>query len=575
VSIDNGSYATSSAKVELALTWPEGATSAIVANDAAFDAAGNATSVGAGTTSLAWTLSPLAPEGRDAPVGTSGTSGTSGATRSFERTVYVQFDGSAGGPVVETASIVLDTSPPRLTSATLLEASGAKAMLLRIVASDPISGVAAVQSRPLHGSATTTTLTPPTRPGFFKLDTVVAQETSLPPAQVRVESAGGTWSPWVAVTPELSVQPRLHGGALLSAPFGTQVLLRGFDYQPLAVTRTKGKLDDENVTFSAGAYTSALATSVLSQMAKLGYNAVRVFVNVNQVGAVHGKGLNLGYLERIADFLTKANADGIRVLLCTGELPTTGGYLPTPNPLLAGTNAYYLAPGDLAAKQRYLTDLVHGLEADGAPLSDVLWELAGEQVWDNREAPLSLKRQIVQTAAGRFDMASAASRAAMETANLTHWVNVESDTLHRLLPGSLVGVGIYAPSINLKRPGWSVYPGPLFSASTHNDFVDIHVYSNLGSQLTQMESFGASSTRKALIMGEFGAARSAFSSPALGAKGEVAWEQQSCHVGGIRLSGWLLWTWNSSAQLEYWTALDGNEAIAKAMAPVTRPNPCA
>ena len=99
-------------------------------------------------------------------------------------------------------------------------------------------------------------------------------------------------------------------------------------------------------TFAPGAYKAAQVAAILGQMSRLGYNAVRVFVNVNEIGAVHGNGLNPGELARIAELITKANADGIRVLLCTGQLPTRGGYMPRPNALLAGSGGLLACHGE-------------------------------------------------------------------------------------------------------------------------------------------------------------------------------------------------------------------------------------
>lgn len=462
------------------------------------------------------------------------------------------------------------TAAPTVGDAMLLPAAkNAHSYRVRVIASDPGPGITAVETSATTSGGTTIKVSATGEPSF---DAVVSPTGPSIPRYARVENAAGAWSPWVPVTPQLSVAPRLHGGLLTAAPNGASFVMRGFDYQP--VTKVPGTTNSfVNDTFTPSSYSAAAVSSALGQMAKLGYNGVRVFVNVGLIGNTNGAGLDAAYVSKMANFITTAAADRIRVLLCTGELPSGGGYTPAPSATLAGTNAYQLEAADIAGKERYLKDLVTMLRADDAPLSDVLWELAGEQDWNNKEAPLSLKHGLVKTAAGTYNMASAASRAAMENNNLAHWVNVLSAELHALVPASLVGVGIYSPSINLKRPGWTVAPAALFAKSSLDDFVDIHVYSNLGSQIAQMQSYGASGSEKALIMGEFGAARSAFSTPAAGARGEVAWQQESCRLG-LNLSGWLLWTWNSSAQTEYWTALEGGGAIEKAMAPAARPNPC-
>jgi hypothetical protein len=465
-----------------------------------------------------------------------------------------------------TATAAARSQKPVIKEATLLGATSNRPFLLKVQLDERSVRLSAVQASGTIGGAPIE-LAPASGTNTFTVDG------SAIPRYVRVADAIGHWSPWTRITPQLKVSPHRGGGVLTLAASGRRFVIRGFDYQP--VKQVPGqKRSFINETFSAASYSASGTSRALGEMARLGYNGVRVFVNLGQVGKATGTGLDPAYLARMAQFITTAAGDGIRVLLCTGELPSTGGYLPKPNPVLGGTNAYQLDQADIAAKSRYLRDLVGGLDADGAPLSDVLWELAGEQSWYNRRPPLTLKRGLVKTATGTYDMASPNSRSAMENDGLTHWVNVLSAELHSLVPGSLVGVGVYSPSINAKRPSWTVAPAPLFARSSGNDFVDLHVYSNLGSQVVQVESFKASATTKALIMGEFGAARSAFSTATAGAKGEVAWQRQSCHLG-VTLVGWLLWTWNSSAQAEYWTAVDANEAIARAMSPVERPNACA
>ena len=368
----------------------------------------------------------------------------------------------------------------------------------------------------------------------------------------------------------LTVLARAHGGRF--AVDGSAVVLRGFDYQPLVLTRVAGRSRQyANETFVTPFYNPTQVVAMLARWQAEGYNSVRVFLNPGQIGNPHGAGLSASYVANVADFTKAAAAHGVRTLITVGALPAAGRFTPQPERSFGGVNAYYLSPTYIAAQNRYLMALIAALKQDGAPLVDVLFELKGEQNWNNSAAPLNWKRGNIRTADGQvYNMASATSRAAMETGNLVHWANALAATVHRLVPGSLVGVGVYPPSV--KRPKWTVRPQALFTSATQTDFVDIHVYPNLGPELTQVTSFGAGATRKPIIMGEFGATRR--TSVPVAVKQLLAWQTQSCRIGGVSVSGWLLWTWNSSVDTEFWDALADGALIERALSPQSRPDPC-
>ncbi len=561
VSIDDGAYATNSPLVELALAWPAGATSALISNDSAFDTAGGTQSVSPGAT-VPWTLQQ-------------------GGVDRLPKTVYVEFLGAGISPITVTGSIILDETVPTISDAEVLQSARPPRKAanfhyrIRVVATDSLSGIAAVETSAEPYAGVITTVSPAQRRGFVQLDSVIAPSSSAIPRYARVRSAAGEWSPWVPITPELSVLEHAHGGEFVVGPDRAPFQMRGFDYQPVTSFKLDGKEQYRNDTFASRFYNHVQIVRTLKQMETLHYNSVRVFIDLNEIGNNTGSGLNPAYISNLADFTKVAQQDDIRVLLVTGQLPGAGGFSPKIDPRFGTWNSYFLDPADVRAMQRYISTLITDLRSSGAPLSDVLWELVGEQDWKNGSAPLNWKAGSVRTANGQtYNMASPASRIAMENDNLLYWTNTLSSEIHRMLPGSLVGLGFYAPSINLMRRSWTVRPQVVFGGTAQNDFVDVHAYSNLGSLAQQIDSFDAGTTEKPVIMAEFGAARSSFSTPSAAAQGVVQWQELSCRLGGLSISGWLLWTWNSSAQLEYWTALDGGGQIEHTLAPVSRPNPC-
>ena len=373
-----------------------------------------------------------------------------------------------------------------------------------------------------------------------------------------------------AITSPLAVVDQAHGGHFVVKSTGATFVLRGFDYQPLVQLGGPNSNHFENESFTPSYYRHARVAAVTAAWQAQGYNGVRVFLNPSQIGAAKG-GLDPAYLANVADFVRTAAAHDVRTLVTVGELPTAGGFLPASVPQFGYLNEDYLDPSFISAEQRYLGDLVSGLRRDGAPLADVMWELKGEQEWYDVTPPLSWTSGKVTTASGgTYNMASAASRQAMELAGLVYWANQLTAAIQRDEPGSLVGVGAYPPTV--RHRNYTVRVTPLFEPATKLSFVDIHTYPNLGPELTQIESFHASNTVKPVIMGEFGAAQSHTLEAAKASL--VSWQEASCHLGGLSVSGWLMWTWNSGAQKEFWDALAGGGVLEHALAPATRPNPC-
>ncbi|MCU1491625.1 MAG: hypothetical protein JWM85_3030 [Acidimicrobiaceae bacterium] len=378
----------------------------------------------------------------------------------------------------------------------------------------------------------------------------------------------GRSRPAAAITSPLTVADHLHGGRFLVKATGATFVIRGFDYQPVIQT---GNNRFVNESFAPSYYRHAKVASAAKAWEAAGYDTVRVFLNPAQIGNPSG-GLDHAYVANLADFVMTAAHHDVRTLVTVGVLPTAGGFLPATRPQFGLVNEDYLDPRFIAAEQRYLAMLISNLRNDQAPLVDVMWELKGEQEWANRTAPLSWTSGTVTTANGRsYDMASLTSRNAMEDDGLAYWANHLTSTIERDAPNSLVGVGAYPLNVNHKQ--FTVRVDALFGSATKLSFVDIHTYPNLGPELAQIESFHGSDTSKPVIMGEFGAVRAQSLEAAKASL--VSWQKLSCHLGGLSVSGWLMWTWNSGGvQKEFWDAIAGGGVLSRALAPVTRPNPC-
>ncbi len=199
VSINSGNYATDSHAVNLDLVWPAGATSAVISNDGGFNETGG-TEVTALSPVVPWTLENTGFNG-------------------LPEDVYVRFLGAAIDTTTFSDGIVMDEAVPNISTANLIGASssatpnilatpsyrGASSSLhqysIRINASDRFSGVSKVAVASTTANGTTITLTSPKSKGLLTLARTFTVSLQGTPSRVRVRSAAGKWSRWLAVTP--------------------------------------------------------------------------------------------------------------------------------------------------------------------------------------------------------------------------------------------------------------------------------------------------------------------------------------------------------------------------------------
>lgn len=200
VSIDDGAYATDSPSVTLALVWPAGATSALVSNDGGFNGAGNTKTVSLAA-EVPWKLQ------------------TTGIGR-LTRIVYVRYLGSSNGLLTFTDDIILDEQTPDIASATLMPTADSstsgtsdaafvaqrKAVALkhhyvvRVVGSESISGISAIQLSTHRGGGAVISLKSKKARGILKMNRLIADTGTVAPSYARLRSAAGKWSRWLAVT---------------------------------------------------------------------------------------------------------------------------------------------------------------------------------------------------------------------------------------------------------------------------------------------------------------------------------------------------------------------------------------
>jgi hypothetical protein len=333
-------------------------------------------------------------------------------------------------------------------------------------------------------------------------------------------------------------------------------------------------------TFKVGVYDGSRAGRALAQLRKEGYDAVRVFLEASCstacVGVPGRLAVSRRYMANVVDFLRRARAHGISVVIVGGWLPDAYGRLIRPHPRVENVNLLYLTRDGVDLTARFWRDVVRELLRQRAPLEAILaYDLRNEPYFTDVAPPFSLASGVLRAPNGRsYDLAVASDRDRLMDDGLVYWANRLRAAIRRVDPTALVTASFFEPQgPNPSRPGDDrvLETRGVIERSTL-DYVDLHAYPG-GLVLPKvMENFGvAGPTRKPLLMGEFGAFKSAFATAADAARGLEEWQAQSCRYG---FDGWLLWTWDTDEQPELWNGQSGGGAIGRALSPRSRPDPC-
>jgi len=356
---------------------------------------------------------------------------------------------------------------------------------------------------------------------------------------------------------------------------------RGMNYIRLAwQTKDDGSRVFGHSLFDPGQYNSLRVSSDLSRMHDDDYNVVRVFLSPDTMGTTTN-GLSAEYMQDVADFLKYAKTNQVYVMFTLDWIPG-GKYGEILNKDCCSTfalmNANFLPPAGLKANQVFYQDFIRELIKLGAPTEYIFsYELRNEMFYDGDQPPLSLKSGVVTTANGKsYDMAKPADKQNMLNENLVYWIDSMRTSILQADPTALVSVGFFHPQLpNRSRigdPRIAVTEPALWQSEA--DFIDLHAYPGFELNLRQyVENFGVKDMQtKPIIMGEFGGEVKRFASIDTATQRFVDWQIESCKYG---FDGWIFWTWNLNEQPDFFNALMGKGQIEKALAPATRPDPCA
>jgi hypothetical protein len=313
----------------------------------------------------------------------------------------------------------------------------------------------------------------------------------------------------------------------------------------------------------------------LARMQTLGYNTVRVFIDLCNVDCIATKRASIrpAYGRNIARFLRIAKSHGLVVLLASNDLPDRGygAQLPCCDPFGGYRNSLWLTAKGHALLRQYWVDVIRALKRANAPLGAVFaYEIQQEQFLLRGVAPLSFDSGMITTADGRtYDMSDDAQKDSMIASNTRLAVRKVRSAIRASDPGALVTMGFF--------PGFAedfrVVPSAAMLHRSALDLFDLHLYPAVGYDLqTGVDTLGLTDgVIKPVVMGEFGAFRFAYPDADAGSEALVQWQAGSCAFG---FDGWMVWLWARSDD-EVFGARESHDTIAQALSPTRRPDPCA
>jgi cellulase (glycosyl hydrolase family 5) len=387
------------------------------------------------------------------------------------------------------------------------------------------------------------------------------------------------------VRPPAIARIGIRDGKFYDRVTGVPFVPRGSNYIRLALQQDPAGLTRAwHSTFDVGRYNARRAEAALARMEASGYNVVRVFFNGVCLHFCLGDeatgGLRLAYLENVADFVRRAKAHGVQVMLTIDTVPegTTWIAKVRSNQAYDGFQQWFLPAESVAAFRDYFTVLVGALLDAGMPADGVFaYSLINEAFMDGDKPPFSLRSGTRTTANGQtYDLSSATERRRMLEDGLVYWADVMVDAIHRVVPTSLVTMGFFhshEPNPARRGDPRLIYTNEFLQRS-RVDFFDFHPYPDDELTFPQfMENYGITgSEAKPVVMGEYGGSRRAYRTAEEAAGALQHWQFESCAWG---FDGWLLWTWDTDEQSALWNALSSGGVIEQALAPRRRIDPCA
>ena len=419
----------------------------------------------------------------------------------------------------------------------------------------------------------------PTEPSV-PTSTAAVSETAAPPP-----SSTSTSQPTPTPHAAHRIQVRVVDGVgeFYDTETGEKFVPRGMNYNRF-LTSADGRLNDN--VLSTTRYDPETVDADFTAMRALGFNVVRIMLETCGFypnGCVQGPDgrLNPAFFDNLADFLERAKAHGLYVMVASNTLPDDGYWINATAGLqdtfFQSANNEFLNPAAVPIYIDYWESVVQALIDSGAPL-DVIWayELRQEHHFHWDAAPMNLEAGVVTTANGTsYDLADPEAKLRMIDEGLVYWADTLRSAIRAIDPTALVTVGFFVP--NEPHPVRGDDPRLVrtayFLRNSSMDFVDLHHYAGNGVDDDQIwENFGVEGVGALpLVLGEHGAIGNWYSSEDRAAAAVLGLEVAACRAG---FDGWLVWGWRGDESHDIWWASEGMGWIAQVVAPVERPDPC-
>ena len=407
----------------------------------------------------------------------------------------------------------------------------------------------------------------------------VPPQTATPPA---APSPAASQAP-APIEHRIGVRQGDAGAEFYDRLTGERFVPRGMNYNRF-LRSEDGALNDN--VLSTTRYDPAAVDADFAAIRALGFNVVRIMLETcgfypnGCITTASGR-LNPAFFDNLADFLERAKAHDLFVMVASNTLPDDGYWINATASLedelfQKGANEY-LNPKAMPIYIDYWTGVVRSLIDAGAPL-DAIWayELRQEQHFDWDYPPFNLSEGLITTANGvTYDLAQPDAKARLLDEGLVYWADTMRAEIRAIDPTALVTMGFFVPNEPhpVRGDDQRLVRTAYFLRNATVDFVDLHHYRGNGVDDTEIwENFGLLGVDdKPIVLGEQGAIKDWYSSEDRAAAAVLGLEVDSCRVG---FDGWLVWAWRGDLSTDIWWASDGDGMIARVVSPLERPDPC-
>ena len=297
---------------------------------------------------------------------------------------------------------------------------------------------------------------------------------------------------------------------------GEKFVPRGMNYNRF-LRSANGDLNDN--VLSTTRYDPETVEKDFTAIQALGFNVIRIMLETcglytnGCITTANGR-LNPAYFANVADFLERAKAHGLYVMVASNTLPDDGYWINATaalqNKQFESANNEFLNPKAVPIYVDYWESVIRAIIEADAPL-DAIWgyELRQEHHFHWNYAPLNLDSGSVTTANGlTYDMAIPDDKARMVDEGLVYWADTLRASILDLDPTALVTVGFFVPNepYPVRGEDTRLVRTAYFIRNSSMDFIDFHHYAGNGVDDNQIwENFGLIGVDDVpIVLGEHG-----------------------------------------------------------------------